>query len=69
MNNSAGVSRKAEDAYPTGAAGPCSLFLVDSDLIIYFCNFVCIILVILCSLLYLSVFYVIVPGLHSFNFH
>ena len=30
MSNSAGVSRKTENAYPTGAPGPCSQFLVES---------------------------------------
>ena len=54
---SAGVSSKAEGAYPTDALGPWSLFLVGPELFIYFCCFVCIILVILCSLLYVSVFY------------
>ena len=29
MSKSADVSRKPEDAYPTGAPGPCSTFLVE----------------------------------------
>ena len=58
MSNSAGVSRKAEDAYPTDAPGPCSQFLAESELLIYFCYFVCMILVTLCSLLCMSVFHV-----------
>ena len=33
---------------PTGAPGPCSQFLVESELFIYVCYFVCIILVNLC---------------------
>ena len=39
MINLAGVSRKAEDAYPTGTPGPiCSkLFLLESGSVIYFC--------------------------------
>ena len=36
MNNSAGVSRKADDAYSTGAPGPCSQFLVESELLVCF---------------------------------
>ena len=44
------LSRKAEDTYPTGASGPCSHFMVKSKLLIYFCSFVCIILVTACSL-------------------
>ena len=47
-----------EDAYPTDAPGPCSQFLVESELLICFCYFVCMILVALCSLLCLSVFHV-----------
>ena len=39
------VSRKAEDANPTDAPGPCSQFLLDSELLNYFCDFVCITLV------------------------
>ena len=49
MSDSAGVSRKAEDTYPTSTPGPCSQFLVASELLIYFCYFV----------LYYSVFYVL----------
>ena len=61
ISKSAGVSRKAEEACPTGAPGPCSQFLVESELLIFFCYFVhvCIILVILCSLLCVSVFHVL----------
>ena len=54
MSNLAVVSRKAEDAYPTSASGPCSQFLVESELPVYFSYFVCFILVILYSLLCLS---------------
>ena len=39
MSNSAGVSKNAKDAYPTGATGPCSQFLVESELLICFCYF------------------------------
>ena len=53
MSKSAGVSRKAEEAYLTGAPGPCYHFLVESKLLTYFCYFVCIMS---CSLLYVSVF-------------
>ena len=35
--NSAGVSRKVVDDYPTSAQRPCSQFLVESELLIYFC--------------------------------
>ena len=38
--------------------GPCSQFLGESELLIYFCYFVCIIWVNLCSLLCLSIFHV-----------
>ena len=58
MSNSAGVSRTADAAYPTGVSGPCSQFLVESELFIYNCCLICIILGTLCSLLGLSVFYV-----------
>ena len=34
MSISAGVSVKAKDAYPTGAPGPCSQLLVESELLI-----------------------------------
>ena len=37
---------KAEDAFTTGAPEPCSQILVESELRIYICYFVCIILVI-----------------------
>ena len=65
MINSVGVSRKAENAYLTDALGSCSDVLVESELHIYICYFVCIILVILCYLLCVSVFHV--PGLSSFD--
>ena len=58
MGNSVGVSRKAEDAYTTGAHDPCSQFLVEPELLSYFCYFVCVILITLCFLLCLSVFHV-----------
>ena len=58
MSNLAGVSRKAEDTYPTSTPGPFSEVLVEYDLLIYFCYFVCIILVISYSLLCLSFFHV-----------
>ena len=58
MSSWAGVSRKAEEAYPTSAPGPCSQFLVESELLIYFGFFVHFILIILCSLLCLSAFHV-----------
>ena len=57
MSNSIGVSSKAEDAYPTDTPGPRSQVLVESELLIYFCYIVCIVLVTLCSLLCLSVFF------------
>ena len=49
LDNSVDVSRKAEDAYSTGAPGVCSRFLVESELlfllfllcIYYFGYFVC----------------------------
>ena len=56
MSNSAGVSRKAEDTYTTGAPGPFSQFLVESELLICFCYFVWMILVTVCFLLRMSVF-------------
>ena len=43
---------------PIGAPGPCSQFLGESELLIYFCYFVGIILFIICSLLCSFVFYV-----------
>ena len=52
MSNSVDISRKADDAYPTGAPGPCSQFLMESELLIYFCFFVRI----SCHLLCVSVF-------------
>ena len=52
------LTAKAEDAYPTGAPGPCSQFLVESEYLICFCYFVCIILVTLSSLLCMSLFHV-----------
>ena len=56
--NAAGVSRIAEDAYPTAAHGPCCQFLVESEFLICFCYFVCMILVTSFSLLWMSVFHV-----------
>ena len=44
--------------HPTGAPGPCSEFVVESELLICFCYFVCMIVVTLCSLLCMSVFHV-----------
>ena len=58
MSNSADVSWEAEDAYPIDASGPCSQFWVVSELLIYLCYFVCVILVTLCSMLCLSVYHV-----------
>ena len=58
MGDSAGVSRRAEDAYSTDTPGLCSQFLLESELFVYFCLFIYIILVILYSLLCLSVFHV-----------
>ena len=58
----------AEDAYHAGETGPCFQFLVESELLICICNFVCIILVTLCSLLCMSVFLVFFPGFHSFDY-
>ena len=64
-----GVSRKVEDAYPTGAPDPCSQFLVEPQLLICFCYFVCMILVTLCCLLCICFpCLVFVPGLHSFDY-
>ena len=42
MSNSAGVSKKkkTEVDYPTDVPGLCSLFFVESELLIYFCYFV-----------------------------
>ena len=51
-----GVIRKAEVAYPTGAPGPCSRLLMETELLICFCYFVCMILVALCFSLCVSVF-------------
>ena len=59
MSNSAGVSGKAEDAYPTGAPGPCYQSFVKYELLIYFCYFVGIILVTLCYLLWMSAYHVL----------
>ena len=58
MSNSAGVPSKAEDDCPISTPGQCSKFLVESELLIYFYYFVCIILVYSCHLLCLSVFQV-----------
>ena len=46
---------KAEDTYPVGAPGPCFQFLVESELLNYFCCFVRNILVNLCTFLCVSV--------------
>ena len=53
-----GVSRKTEDAYPTGSPGPYSQFFSGvrvAHLLLLLCMYY---LVILCSLLFLSVFHV-----------
>ena len=62
ISNSAG--RKAEDAYFRCTCSVFSVFLVESELLIYFCYFVCIILFTSCSMLCLSVF----PRLQYFDF-
>ena len=50
------VSRKEEETYLNCGPGPHSQFLLDSELLIYFCCFVRILLkIILCSLLFVSV--------------
>ena len=56
MNNSAGASREAEDVDPTVTLGPCSQFLVESKLVMYFCYLVCIILIIACCFFCFFVF-------------
>ena len=66
--NPAVVYRKAEDAYTTGAPRPCFQSLVESEMLIYICYFVCTVLVIsgtwyFCCVCLFSVF---VPGLHYF---
>ena len=66
MNNSVGVSREAEDAYFTGAPGPCSQFWVESSCLFTFVALYVSFLVISCSLLCLSIFHV--PGLLFFYF-
>ena len=43
---------------PVYATGPCSKFLVESEVLIYFCYFVYIILFTLCPMLCMSVFHV-----------
>ena len=72
MSNSVGVFRTAEDTNPTGAPGPCSQFLVQSELVAhlllllcmyYFSYFMFYVVYVCCSCL------VVVPGLHSFDFH
>ena len=71
ISASAGASSQAEDTYTTGALSPCSHFLLESELLIYFCFFVRIILIILCSLLCMSffpVFALSVCRIRSFNF-
>ena len=47
MSHLAGISKKAENAYPTGGPSPCSQFLV-AHLLLLFCMYF---LVALCSLL------------------
>ena len=46
------------------APGPCFQILVESELLVYFCYFVCIILVPLCSLLFLLVFHIWSLSMH-----
>ena len=41
ISNSASITRKAEDAYPTGTPCPCTKFLVEPVLLLYFCYFLC----------------------------
>ena len=72
MSKSAGVSRQAENIYPTSTPCPCSKFSVESELFSCFCYFVCMILVTL-LLLFLCVSVCLtclafVPGLYSFDF-
>ena len=71
MSNSADVSTKAEDAYPTGAPCPCSQVVFTGVRVPHscFCYFVCMIIFTLCSLLCNVCFpcLVFVPGLHSFD--
>ena len=66
MSYSAGVSRKAEDAYPTCAPGSCSQFFVEPELLM-FCYFVYyfgyFMFFIVCDCFPCLVF---VPGLHFF---
>ena len=57
MSISMCVSRKREGGNRTGAPGPFSQCLVEPALLIYFCCFVRITLVILCSLLNVLLFY------------
>ena len=68
-----GVSSKAEDAYPTGAPGPCSQFWAESKLLIYFCYLVCNILFIGYFMFFVMCIcfpcLIFVPRLHPFNFH
>ena len=78
MSNSAGVSRKA-DVYSTGAPGPCSRFLHDPGLLIYFCFYERVILTIhvLCAkrlfsslnyvLTFLYIFLILVPLQNTTN--
>ena len=49
------VSNSTDNTCPARAPGLCSQFQVTSKLLIYFCCFVCVILVVFFSLLYLSV--------------
>ena len=64
MSNSAGVSRKAEDAYRTGAPGPCSQFLVRVAHLLCMYNFSYFLIFVVYACFPCLVF---VPGLHSFG--
>ena len=58
-----------EDSYSTGVPGPSFQFLVASELLIYFCDFVCIIWLFMFFVVFVCFpFLVFVPGLHSFKF-
>ena len=65
ISNSTGVSRKAEDAYPTATHGPLS------ELLINFSFLVCVTFVLSCSWLCVWVYFpslVLFLGLYSFDF-
>ena len=51
-----GFFQKSRECLPYWVTGPCSQFSVESKFLICFCYFVCINLVILCSLLCVSIF-------------